>query len=254
MEPKPKRLQGIDVSERLNQAVPKNLTFTDTAGKPVSLGEFFDGNLPVIFTLNYSDCPMLCSLQLNGFVEGLKQLELTAGKDFRIVTVSLNPKESTATARATQARYLTQYGRPVAQAKQGWQFLTGSENNIKALARALGISYGYNEERDEYVHPAVVSMATPEGVIARYLYGIEYHPKTLRLSLVEVSQGKVGSTMDRLILYCFHYDETEGRYAPVAMNIMRLGGGIAAVLLGGLLLALWKTDLRKRKLAESTAQ
>ena len=248
----PKRLNGIDVAEHPGDALPLRLGFADTSGRRVSLGDYFRDDLPVIVTLNYSNCPMLCSLMLNGLVEGLKQVDLTVGKDYRIVTVSLDPRESWQTAQRTQDRYTKQYGRP--GAKKGWEFLTGSEANIKALAAALGVSYGYNEERDEYVHPASLAIATPDGRIGRYLYGVEYHPKTLRLSLIETSQGKIGTTVDHFILYCFHYDETEGRYAPVAMNIMRVAAGTAAILLGGLLVSLWRLDLRKkRKLAERTA-
>src|SRR5690606_38362732 len=158
----------------------------------------------------------------------------TLGKDYRIVTVSLNPAETPQRAHGTKQRYLAQYGRPEADAG-AWTILTGSENNIRAVADAIGFTYGYNEKRDEYVHPADFAVTTADGTIARYLYGLEYHPKTLRLSLIEASEGKVGSAVDKLILYCFHYDASEGRYAPVAMNIMRVSGGSGAVALGGFL-------------------
>ncbi|HEU5075856.1 MAG TPA: SCO family protein, partial [Polyangiaceae bacterium] len=200
--------------------------------------------------LNYSDCPMLCSLILNGLVTTLKQVDLVLGKDYRIVTVSLNPNETPARARATQNRYLEQYGNPGSRA--GWTFLTGSENNIRAVAHSVGFKYSYNEARNEYVHPSAFVIAMPDGHVARYIYGIEYLPETVRLSLVEASEGKVGTTLDRIFLYCFHYDETEGRYAPVAMNVMRLAGGFGALLLGGFLLLLWRAELRKKKLVEST--
>ncbi|MCB9588445.1 MAG: SCO family protein [Polyangiaceae bacterium] len=242
---KPKRLNGIDVDEHLDTDLPLDLAFTDSDGKPVKLGDFFDGERPVIITLNYSDCPMLCSLQLTGLVKGMKQMDWTAGKDFRVVTVSLNPKEKPERSAETKKRYVTEYGRPDAQA--GWHFLTGSEDNIKALANAIGFRYGYNEVRKEYVHPAALTLATPNGKIARYLYGIEYHPKTLRLGLVESSEGKIGSTVDKLILYCFHYDSGEGKYAPVAMNIMQVAGGATALLLGGVLSSLWANEFRKRR-------
>jgi protein SCO1/2 len=189
---------------------------------------------------------MLCSLQLNALVATMKQLDLTIGKDYQVVTVSLDPKETPERTRDWKARYLTQYGRADAP-PEGWKFLTGSEANIKAVARALGFSYGYNEKRDEYVHPAAFVIATPEGIVARYIYGLEYHPKTLRLSLIEASEGKIGSSVDRLILYCFHYDASEGRYAPVAMNIMRVSGSAGAVALGGLLAGLWRTERRRKR-------
>jgi len=246
----PKRLEGVDVDEKLGAPLPLTLSFKDSLGHDVMLADYFDGKLPVILTLNYSDCPMLCSLILNGLVTALKRVDLVLGKDYRVVTVSLNPNESPARAHATQNRYLTQYGKP--ESRDGWAFLTGSENNITAVAGAVGFQYAYNEERNEYVHPSAFAIAMPDGHIARYIYGIEYLPDTLRLSLVEASEGKVGTTIDRILLYCFHYDETEGRYAPVAMNIMRLAGGLGAVLLGGFLLLLWRAELRKKKLVEST--
>jgi protein SCO1 len=247
----PKRLEGVDVQERLGQSVPTALGFVDDDGHPVLIHEALTSPLPTIVTFNYSDCPMLCSLQLNALVGGLKQLDLTLGKDFRIVTVALDPKETPKRARDTKARYLAQYGRPEVST-EGWRILTGSAANIAAVAHAFGFSYNYNEARDEYAHPASFAIVTPNGVIARYLYGLEYHPQTLRLSLVEASEGRVGSSMDRLILYCFHYDATEGRYAPMAMNIMRLAGGAGAVALGGLLTVLWRAE-RKRKPATKTA-
>lgn len=245
-EPAPKRLEGIDVVERLETMVPATLGFTADDGRQVLFGDFFRGDKPVIVTLNYSDCPMLCSLQLNALVEGLKRVDLSLGEDYRVVTVSLDPEETPQRAHGTKQRYLAQYGRPTAD-PLAWTMLTGSENNIRAVADAIGFSYGYNEKREEYVHPAAFVVTTPDGMIARYLYGLEYHPKTLRLSLIEASEGKVGSAMDRLILYCFHYDASEGRYAPVAMNIMRVGGGSGAVALGGFLTILWRSERRKKQ-------
>ena len=240
-EPLPKRLDGVRVDEHLGDSIPLDLGFVDEEGKPVTLRDYFDGKVPVIITLNYSDCPMLCSLQLSGVVDS------SAGKEYRLVTVSINPKEGPERARKTKARYLQQYGRPGAE--DGWHFLTGSANNVHALANAIGFRYSYNEKRDEWVHPAAITVTAPNGKIARYLYGIEYHPKTLRLSLVEASEGKIGTTIDKLVLYCFHYDATEGRYAPVARNIMRLGGAIAVVVLGGFLSLLWAREAKKKRLS-----
>lgn len=251
-EKTPERLVDVGVDEKLEQRVPTELVFKESDGGEVTLGKWLGKGRPVVVTMNYSGCPMLCSLQLKGFVEALKQLEWTAGQQFEIVTISLDPTETSAVAAETKARYLAKYGRENAAA--GWHFLTGSKANVQALASAIGIRYGYNEVRDEYAHPALVTLLTPAGRIARYLYGIEYHPRTLRLSLAEASQGKIGSSIDKLVLYCFHYDETEGHYAPVALNIMRIAGLGAAVALAGLLGMLWWRELRKRRhrLAEST--
>jgi protein SCO1/2 len=250
-EEAPKRLKGVDVIEHLNERVPEGLAFKDQDGKPVKLADFLHGGVPVILTFNYSSCPMLCSLQLTAFVEGLKRLDFDAGKQFRIVTVLLDPKETNDSARRFRARYLAQYNRPGTE--PGWTFLTGSNENIHQLAQAVGFSYNYNEVRGEYVHPAALTLLSPDGKVARYLYGLEYPDKTLRLGLVEASEGKVGSSLDRLVLYCFHYDATEGRYAPIAARIMQVGGAASLLLLAGFLTILIRRD-KKRTLVESTAQ
>lgn len=252
-EAPPKRLQGIDVEEHLDRLVPLGLEFQNTSGQSVRLSDYVRGERPVIFTLNYSDCPMLCSLQLSGLSSALGKLDLRLGRDFDVITVSLNPDETTARARETEARYraevaAAQAARGADAGAAGWHFLTGSSAHIDAFAEALGIRYGYNEVRKEYVHPAVAVIAMPTGRISRYLYGIEYQQKTLSLSLVEAAEGKIGTSLDRLILYCFHYDETEGKYAPVAMNIMRVGGSLTALALGTFLGAFWLRQARRRVL------
>ena len=250
-EEAPKRLKGVDVIEHLGERIPQGLAFKDQDGKSVKLADYLRGDVPVILTFNYSSCPMLCSLQLTAFVEGLKKLDFDAGQQFRIVTVLLDPKETNDSARRFRARYLSQYNRPGTE--PGWNFLTGSDENIHALAKAVGFSYNYNEVRGEYVHPAALTLLSPDGKVARYLYGLEYPDKTLRLGLVEASEGKVGSSIDRLILYCFHYDATEGRYAPIANRIMQVGGAVSLVVLAGFLTILIRRD-KKRTLVESTAQ
>ncbi len=252
MEPTPPQLRGVDVQEHLGNRLPTTLAFRDQLGRPTLLGDVFDGKHPVLLTLNYSNCPMLCSLQLTGLVKGLKEVEWGINHDYRIVTVSLDSEESQETTQRTASRYLTQYGRPGAE--PGWTFLTGSKNNIRAYADAIGFSFRYDDAREEFAHPAAVVLAAPDGTITRYLYGIEYDPKTLRLALVESSQGKIGTTLDRLILYCFHYDATEGRYAPVARRVMQVAGVFSVAVLGAFLTFLILADKkRKRQLAESTA-
>ena len=250
-EEAPKRLKGVDLIEHLGERIPEGLAFKDQEGKSVTLGDYLHGGVPVILTFNYSSCPMLCSLQLTAFVEGLKKLDFDAGKQFRIVTVLLDPNETGDSARRFRSRYLAQYNRPGSE--PGWNFLIGSDQNIHALAKAVGFSYNYNEARNEYVHPAVLTLLSPDGKVARYLYGLEYPDKTIRLGLVEASEGKVGSSLDRLVLYCFHYDATEGRYAPIAARIMQVGGAASLLVLAGLLTILIRRD-KKRTLVESTAQ
>jgi protein SCO1 len=251
-EAAPKQVESVEVTEHLGANVPKGLEFNDENGKRVKLADYFDGKRPVILTFNYSNCPMLCSLMLNGLVEGLKELGYTPGDEFKIVTVSIDHAETVEHAKKTQARYLKKYGRPEAEA--GWHFLTGSAENVRAYAGTLGFGYAYNEARKEYAHPSAMAVASPDGRIVRYLYGIEYPPSKLKLALLEASEGKIGNPFDRLVLYCFHYDATEGRYAPVAARIMRLGGAVSVVLLGTFLTLLWRTDLKKRRrIAESTS-
>ncbi len=244
----PRRLVGVDVKEHLSAPVPMDLAFEDENGKPVTLKDYFDGSVPVILTMNYSNCPMLCSLQLTALVEGLKKVDWTIGKEYRIVTVSYDPTETQELAHRTKARYLAQYARPGSEG--GWHFLHGSENNVQAMAKALGITYHYNEARKEYAHPATVILSTPNGKIDRYLYGLDYPEKTLHLSLVESSEGKIGTTVDQLILFCFHYDANEGRYAPVARNIMRAGGGATVFLLAGFLTVLSRRDKKRKNESE----
>jgi protein SCO1/2 len=244
-DPPPKRVENVEVREHLGAKVPGSLAFTDEHGHPATIGQYFDGTHPVILTFNYSNCPMLCSLMLNGLVQGLKELGYTPGREFRIVTVSIDHEETPAKALKTQTRYLKEYGRP--EAIDGWHFLTGSEASVHAYADALGFGYAYNEARKEYAHPSAMAVASPDGHIVRYLYGIEYPPSKLKLALLEAAQGKIGNPFDRLVLYCFHYDATEGRYAPVAANVMRVGGAISVVLLGTFLTLLWRADFKKRR-------
>lgn len=238
----PKSLQGLDVQEHLNDPLPLDLKFTDDAGQVVRLGDYFAADKPVILSLNYSNCPMLCRLQLNGLVETLSEMPWTAGEEFQVVSVSIDPLEPPARAKQTKEKYLQRYDR--AGSGDGWHFLVGEEEAIQTLAAATGFEYRYLPDRKEYVHPAVFMVCTPDGRISRYLYGVTFDPQTIRLSLVEASEGKVGSTLDKFLLFCFHYDETEGRYGPMARNQMKIGGGITVALL---LLGLIPYWLRSRK-------
>jgi protein SCO1/2 len=248
----PKQLEHVEVKEHLGSSVPKALAFKDELGRPVALGQYFDGKLPVVLTFNYSNCPMLCSLMLNGFVAGLKQLDYTPGKEFRVVTVSIDHTETPDKALKTQHRYLAQYERP--EAKDGWHFLTGSEQNVRAYADALGFGFAWVPERKEYAHPSAMAVASPDGKIVRYLYGIEYPKENLKLALLEASEGKIGNPLERLILYCFHYDSSTGRYAPVAANVMRVGAAFSVAVLAGLLALLFRADRRRKLRAARPAE
>ncbi|MEO0811713.1 MAG: SCO family protein, partial [Myxococcota bacterium] len=232
--------------EKLKAQVPLDLRFTNSAGESVALGDLLDGDKPVILTLNYSNCPMLCSIMLNGFVEGLGKMQWSVGEEFELITVSLDPDETRERALSTKERYLSDYGRKGAES--GWHFLVGAENDVRTLADTVGFGYRYSEERKEYLHAAAAIVLTPKGEVSRYLYGITYSPKTMRLSLAEASDGKFASTIDQLILFCFHYDATVGRYAPVARNIMTLGGALTVLLLGLFLGGFWVKEARRSQI------
>jgi len=241
----PPQLEEVGIEEHLDAEIPMDLEFRDEVGAVVTLGDFFDGTKPVILTLNYYKCPMLCGLQLNGLLDGLMDLDWTPGQEFELVTVSINPLETPALAAEKKQNYMKRYERP--SAAKGWHFLTGREPEIRQLASTLGFGYTYDRETGEYAHAAAIFLATPDGRVARYLYGIEYPAKNLRLGLLEASAGKIGSTIDQIILYCYHYDPSSRRYAPVAMNIMRLGGGATALVLGLTLGGYWLREARRRK-------
>lgn len=241
----PKALEDVGVEEHLDVAIPGDLEFVDDAGKTVRLADYLDGERPVILTLNYYKCPMLCGLQLKGLLEGLQELKWTAGEQFEIVTVSINPLETPSLARLKKQSYLKEYGRPPAAA--GWHFLTGKEAAIRKLADTVGFTYTYDPERKEYAHAAALMVLTPEGHVARYLYGISYEASKLRLALLEASEGEIGSPWDRVILYCYHYDPSSRSYSPVAMNIMRVGGVATVAILGLTLGTFWFRESRRRK-------
>jgi len=241
----PKELEGVGVTEHLDVQIPLDLEFVDSGGETVQLKEFFDGTRPVILTLNYSDCPRLCIVQLNALVDTMKRMSWELGREYQVVTVSIDPLESPARAQLTKQKYLQTYGRPGTAG--AWHFLVGREENIKQLAETVGFGYVYLPKTKEYVHVAVLMMCTPEGRVSRYLGGVDYDPQTLRLSLTEAAEGKVGSTMDMILLYCFHYDSASGRYGPAASNLMRAGGLVTVAIIGGTLLVFWRRERRKAK-------
>lgn len=237
LEDKPEEIQDVGVDEKLGAQIPLDLKFRDENGRPISLAKLFDGDRPVLLSLNYSDCPMLCRVQLNGLVDALKQMEMTVGEDFDVVSVSIDPRESPQRAKETEKLYAGNYGREGTSG--GWHFLTSTQENITALADAVGFRYKFVPDRGEFAHTAAVMVCSPEGMVSRYLYGVMFEPKTIRLSLVEAGDGKVGTAMDQIILFCFHYDETKGRYGPVARNIMSAGAAVTVMALAAGLLPFW---------------
>jgi protein SCO1 len=243
----PFALRDIGIEQRLNEQVPLGLNFRDETGQSVRLGDYF-GKRPVVISLVYYNCPKLCNLVLNGLVGGLKTLPFTVGKEFDVVTVSFDPRESAADAVAKKEVVMHDYGRAgdAASVAAGWHFLTGDKASIDALADAVGFKYAFDTASNQYAHASGVMIATPEGKLSHYFYGIEYAPRDLKFGLVEASEGKIGSAVDKLTLYCFHYDPTTGKYGPAIMNIMRLTGVVTVVGLVVLIMVLH----RRRRASE----
>ncbi len=243
-EPTPPELRNVGIDEHLNAPLPLDLEFVDHEGKPVRLRDYFDGRRPVILTLNYYKCPMLCGLQLNSLVDTLKELDWTVGEQFRVVTASFEPTETYHLAGVKRRNYLEYYGRPAAA--DGWAFLTGRKSSIDKLLQATGFRVQWNEDQQEWAHVAALIICTPDGRIARYLVDIVYPRQTVRLSLVEASEGKIGTPLDHVLLYCYHYDG-QGGYTLAAMNIVRAGGVLTLAFVGTLLLVLWRRERRRTK-------
>ncbi|MEW6413566.1 MAG: SCO family protein [Candidatus Zixiibacteriota bacterium] len=238
------QLQKIDVEEHLGDTIPMDLMFTDDEGNSVRIGDYFGQDKPVLMVLAYYECPMLCNLILNGIVQGIKDLDWRPGEDYQIVTVSINPRETYELAAAKKKNYLSSL--QISSASKGWSFLTGEESQSKALADAFGFKYYWDEKKQQYAHPAVIYLLSEDGKITRYLYGIDYKRQDLKLALLEASEGKIGSTLDKLILYCYHYDPDSEGYVVFAGNVMRLGGVLTLVLLAMFLGGLWYREHHKK--------
>jgi len=238
----PKALEGVGIDQRLNERAPLDVEFLDEQGSPVTLGDYF-GEKPVILALVYYECPMLCTLELNGLLRALRVLPLEPGKDFEIVTVSFDPGETPALAAKKKQEYAAQYGREGGE--QAWHFLTGSEASIEQLTRAVGFRYKYDAKTDLFNHASAIVVLTPEGRLSRYFYGIEYSARDLRLGLVEASAGRIGSPVDAILLYCFHYDPETGKYGVVIMNVVRLAGVATVIILGGFIVLMLRRDKRR---------
>jgi protein SCO1/2 len=223
---KPGLLKKISIEQHLNQQVPLDLKFRDETGREVALGEFF-GHRPVILALVYYECPMLCTQVLNGMVSALGVLNFDAGREFDVVAVSINPREGPGLAAQKKQAYLDRYKRP--QTAAAWHFLTGKEENIQALAAAVGFHYAYDQEIQQYAHAAVFEVLTPRGLISKYFYGIEFSPRDLKFGLIEASDEHIGSAIDDVLLLCYHYDPATGKYGAATLEAVRIGA-VATVL------------------------
>lgn len=240
----PPQLRGIDVEERLGSTIPLDLEFTNDAGERVKLGQYFHQGKPIIIVLAYYNCPMLCTLVLNAVAESVKQLAWTPGTEFQMLTVSIDPLETSDLAAAKKRNYLKYLDKHGAE--DGWRFFVGEETPIRSLANALGFKYFYDEERKEFAHPAVAFILGEDGKISRYLYGIQFKERDMRLALVEASEGKVGNTIDRLLLYCYHYDPQAKSYVVFATNVMKIGGLFTMLVLGAFVTILWRRESHRK--------
>jgi protein SCO1/2 len=240
----PPELEHVGVHEHLDGQLPLDTTFRDHLGKPVTLRQLFDGKRPVVLTFAYYSCPVLCSMILSAAVKGLKDVPWTVGKEFKAITISIDPDEPLDRTAKKRASLLKEYGRAGTGDNAGWHFLTGDSASIAAVANAAGFEYEYDERQKQWGHPSVLMITTPEGKMARYLYGLEFPAKDLRLGLFEASQGRTISTVEKLILYCYHYDPQGGKYVLVAMRVMQVGAGAVAMVLMMALALFWGRELR----------
>jgi protein SCO1/2 len=247
---RPAALQGVGIEQKLNERIPLELTFRDETGSSVSLSNYF-GDKPVVLALVYYTCPMLCNQELNGLVGALKMLNFTAGNEFNVITLSFDPRDTTESAFAKRQAYLGRYSRP--EAEGGWHFLTGDEQSIRQLTDAVGFYYRFDSETNQYVHAGGIMVLTPDGTLSRYFYGIEYSPRDLRLGLVEASSGKIGTAVDQVLLFCYHYDPVTGKYGPFIMNLIRAGGFVTFLLVAILIWIMRRRIATRRfKTAESS--
>ena len=237
---RPGLLNQVGIDQRLNAQVPLNLVFNDETGREVQLGEFF-GKRPVILAMVYYECPMLCTQVLNGLVSALGVMNFDVGREFDVVAVSINPKETPGLAAQKKQVYLDRYKRP--QSAAGWHFLTGKEENIKQLAAVVGFRYAYDPRIQQYAHGAGVEVLTPKGIISKYFYGIEFSARDIRFGVIEASDEHIGSPIDDVLLLCYHYDPSTGKYGTVAIDAVRIGGIATMLGLGTFVLV----SLRKER-------
>jgi protein SCO1/2 len=241
----PDILNQVGIAQRLNEQLPLSLTFTDDAGKQVQLGSYF-GKRPAILALVYYQCPMLCSEELNGLTGALQMVNFVPGKDFNVIVVSIDPSEGTDLAASKKRSYLKRYGHPETAA--GWHFMTGTQPNIDALTKAVGFGYvkipGPDGKLTQFAHASAIQIVTPEGKLAQYYMGVEYSPKDLRLGLVEASANHIGSPVDNILTYCYHYDPKTNKHSLIVARVVQLGGAITFLLLGGFMLVMFRRDIR----------
>lgn len=239
---RPAALDGVDFEQKLNQQIPLQLPFRNEAGETVPLGKYFGGR-PVIVTLVYFNCPMLCTLELNGMLQAARAMKLEMGRDYDVVTVSFNPADTPQLAAAKKASYLERYNHPGAAA--GWHFLTGDQTSISQLTRAMGFRYRYDAKSGQFYHASGIVVATPDGRLARYFYGVEYFPRDVRLALVDAANGRIGNIVDQALLFCFHYDPSTGKYTVGIWRLLQAMCLLTLGMIGGLFIILRKKTHEK---------
>ena len=246
----PPILREVSIAQNLNKQVPADLMFRDETGQPVRLRDYFGGK-PILLSLVYFDCPALCTEVLNGELRTMRSISLDMGRDFDAVTVSFEPKDTPALAKAKRDVYAGQYGR--AGAAEHWHFLTGEQGSIDALTQAVGFRYAYDSANRQYAHAAAIMVLTPDGRIARYFYGVQYPARDVRLGLVEASAGKIGTRTDQALLYCYQYDPMTGKYGLVVMNVVRAAGGFTVLALGIFMWIMFRRDRRNAVISSAGA-
>jgi len=239
----PGALQGIGIDQRLDYQIPLDLLFKDEAGREIPLSTFFKRGKPVILAPVYYRCPMLCTQILSGLAGSPKAVSLNPGKDFELVAVSFDPKDTPETALDKKQMYLKRYGR--ANSANGWHLLTGDQANITALMDSVGYHYKYDPATDQFAHASGIMVITPEGRLSRYFYGVEYAPTDVRLGLVEASRNKIGNAVDQILLFCYHYDPQTGKYGAVVMNMIRFAGASFTLVCGVFLFIFMRRDVRR---------
>jgi protein SCO1/2 len=231
----PPQLRGVGIDQRLNEQVPLDLNFRDESGQPVTLRSYF-GKRPVILSLVYYTCPMLCTMAENGLLNALRDVKFNIGEQYEVVTVSFDPSDKPETAMAKKGIYAGLYGRP--GARHGWHFLVGDEPSIRALTEAVGFHYNYDPKTRQFAHATGIMVLTPLGKVARYFYGIQYAPRDVRLALVEASSEKIGNPVDAVLLYCCQYDPVTGKYGIIVSRVLQIAGLVTLLSLGGMFFAL----------------
>jgi protein SCO1 len=239
---KPEQLKDVHFKQRLDTQLPLDAPFKDEYGRPVTLGKYFGAKKPVILAFVYYSCPMLCTQVMNGISSSLRALPFTAGQDFDVVLVSFDPKDNASAALEKKQTHLKYWKSE--QTTGGWHLLTGDEATIQRVTSAAGFTYAYDKATGQYAHVSGILVATPDGRLARYFYGVEYSPKELRFALVESSQGHVGSAIDELLLYCYHYDPETGRYGATVMNLVRAGGVLTIAAMAAFMITMFRRDSR----------